>query len=188
MDALAHNLEALCSPAYHPMADGIALEGVRLVKEFLPRAVANGADIEARQQMLAASAMGATAFQKGLGAMHALAHPLGALYDAHHGLLNAILMPYILDANRAAISGTLTRAARYLGLDDPGFDSFLAWVLELRRGIGIPDGLGDIGIDSRQRDRVGQMASRDSCSAGNPIQFSAGQYAELFERAVAGRS
>jgi alcohol dehydrogenase class IV len=187
MDALAHNLEALCSPAYHPMADGIALEGVRLVKEFLPRAVANGSDIEARTQMLAASTMGATAFQKGLGAMHALAHPLGALYDAHHGLLNAILMPFVLEANRAAIVGTLTRASRYLDLGDSGFDGFLAWVLELRRGIGIPDGLADIGIDDRQRDRVGQMASRDSCAAGNPVRFSAGQYTELFERAVAGK-
>ena len=186
MDALSHNLEALCSPVFHPMAEGIAVEGIRLVSEFLPRAVANGADIEARMHMIVASSMGATAFQKGLGAMHALAHPLGALYDAHHGLLNAILMPYVLQANRTAISERLVRAGRYTGLQNPGFDSFLEWVLRLREQIGIPHTLGSIGIDDSQRELVGEMAVADPTAATNPVQFNARQYGELFARATNG--
>ena len=125
MDALTHNLEALCSPLYHPMAEGIALEGIRLVKAYLPRACESGGDIRARTQMLVASCMGATAFQRGLGATHALAHPLGAVYDKHHGLLNAILLPYVLLANRTAIGDVVERCARYLGLDDPGVRQLL---------------------------------------------------------------
>src|SRR5258708_35713368 len=114
MDALAHNLEAYCAPAYHPMAEGIALEGMRLVKEFLPRAVADGGDLEARAQMAVAASMGAVAFQKGLGAIHSLSHPVGSVYDAHHGLTNAVFMPYVLDFNRAAIADKAARIARYL--------------------------------------------------------------------------
>ncbi|MCP4342238.1 MAG: iron-containing alcohol dehydrogenase, partial [Desulfobulbaceae bacterium] len=132
MDALSHNLEALCSPFYHPMAEGIAIEGIRLVQEYLPRAVADGTDIEARTQMLVCSSMGATAFQKGLGAMHALAHPLGALYDAHHGMLNAILMPYVLKANRSEIELRMDRLTSYMSLAESGFDGFWNWVLALR--------------------------------------------------------
>ncbi len=116
MDALSHCLEAYCSPLFHPMAEGVALQGMRLIHDYLPQAVANGSDLEARLHMLVASTMGATAFQRGLGAMHALAHPLGALYDCHHGLLNAILMPYVLEANRTAIERPLSRLGRYLGL------------------------------------------------------------------------
>ena len=116
MDALSHNLEALCSPFYHPMAEGIAVEGIRLVQEFLPRAVKDGTDIEARTQMLVCSSMGATAFQKGLGAMHALAHPLGGLFDAHHGTLNAILMPYVLKINRKVIEQRIDRLTQYMNL------------------------------------------------------------------------
>ncbi|MEH6912363.1 MAG: iron-containing alcohol dehydrogenase [Oceanicoccus sp.] len=186
MDALSHNLEALCSPFYHPMADGIAIEGIRLVKENLPAAVANGNDINTRMQMLVASAMGATAFQKGLGAMHALAHPLGALYDAHHGLLNAILMPYVLEANRDQIAPKLSRLARYLELDTPEYDSFQSWVLQLRASIGIPHSLAEIGIDDAEGDRVGQMACEDPSAGGNPVRFSAGEYARIFSRAVNG--
>jgi alcohol dehydrogenase class IV len=186
MDALSHNLEALCSPVFHPMAEGIAVEGIRQVSEFLPRAVENGADIDARMHMIVASSMGATAFQKGLGAMHALAHPLGALYDAHHGLLNAILMPYVLQANRAAIGERLERVGRYMGLSNPSFESFLGWVLRLREQIGIPHTLGSIGIDDSQRELVGQMAVADPTAATNPVQFNAGQYGELFARATNG--
>jgi len=186
MDALSHNLEALCSPAYHPMAEGIAVEGMRLVSEYLPRAVENGNDITARMQMITASSMGATAFQKGLGAMHALAHPLGALYDAHHGLLNAVLMPYVLLVNRSAVGEKLERSARYLNLPNPGFDSFLDWVLRLRETIAIPHCLGDMGIDDVQRERVGQMAVADPTAATNPVALSAEQYSELFSRAVKG--
>lgn len=186
MDALSHNLEALCSPRYHPMAEGIAVEGIRLVKEFLPVAVADGKNIDARLQMLVASTMGATAFQKGLGAMHALAHPLGALFDAHHGLLNAILMPYVLRANRTAIESRISRVAAYIGLADADFDGFMAWIIDLRSGLGIPHSLGKINIDDRQRDKVAQMATADSSAAGNPIAFSAAQYSDIFHRAVVG--
>jgi len=186
MDALSHNLEALCSPSYHPMAEGIAIEGIRLVSEYLPRAVDNGSDITARMQMITASSMGATAFQKGLGAMHALAHPLGALYDAHHGLLNAVLMPYVLLVNRPAVGNKLERSARYLNLPNPGFDSFLDWVLRLRERIAIPHSLGDLGIDESKCELVGQMAVEDPTAASNPIALSADQYGELFSRAVKG--
>ncbi len=186
MDALSHNLEALCSPFYHPMAEGIAVEGCRLVKEYLPRAVANGEDLEARTQMLVASSMGATAFQKGLGAMHALAHPLGALYNAHHGLLNAILMPYVLVANRTAIEERIDRLSRYMGLEAPGFDGFLTWVLEMRKDLGIPHTLAGININADDAERVGAMAEEDPSAGGNPIPFNAAQYAGIFRNAVNG--
>lgn len=186
MDALSHNLEALCSPFYHPMAAGIAVEGIRLVKEYLPTAVANGSDLEARMQMISASAMGATAFQKGLGGMHALAHPLGALYDAHHGLLNAILMPYVLNANQAVISKQIERTARYIGLEDASFDGFLNWVLAMRNELEIPHSLAAIGINTEQAEKVGQMATEDPSASGNPIQFSATQYTNIFTDAVDG--
>ena len=153
MDALSHNLEAYCAPGYHPMAVGIAVEGMRLIKENLPQAVADGSNIEARMHMLVASSMGATAFQRGLGAMHALAHPLGAVYDAHHGTLNAILMPYVLKANYSAIKDSIPRLARYLDLA-PNFDSLLEWVLALRKEIGIPNDLSAI-IEDDQRVEIG---------------------------------
>jgi hypothetical protein len=187
MDALSHNLEALCSPFYHPMAAGIAIEGIRLVKEYLPRAVTDGQDIEARTQMLVASSMGATAFQKGLGGVHALAHPLGALYNAHHGLLNAILMPYVLVANRAAIEEPIQRLSRYLELTDNSFDGFLNWVLGLREQLEIPHRLAAIDIDDRDAEKVGRMAAEDPSAGGNPIPFDAAQYEAIFRNAVAGR-
>jgi alcohol dehydrogenase class IV len=186
MDALSHNLEAYCSPLFHPMAEGIALEGMRLIQHFLPRAVAHGADVEARLQMLVASSMGATAFQRGLGAMHALAHPLGALYDAHHGLLNAVLMPYVLQANQESIGPQMYRLARYLNLAKPGFDGVLEWVLELRSQVGIPHSLAEIGIDDSRIEQVGQMAEVDPSAGTNPIAFSASQYSQLFEKAMRG--
>ena len=187
MDALSHNLEAFCTPAYHPMADGIALEGIRLVKDYLPRAFINGQDMEARSQMLVASSMGATAFQKGLGGMHALAHTLGALYDAHHGLLNAILMPYVLKANQPAIEPHIERLNRYLDLPDPSFDGFMDWVLELRKQLNIPHTLSTLSIDDSQAKRVGEMAVRDAAAGGNPITFSADQYSDIFLKAVQGK-
>ena len=187
MDALSHNLEALCSPFYHPMAEGIAVEGIRLVQQYLPSAVADGANIEARTQMLVCSSMGATAFQKGLGGMHALAHPLGALYDAHHGTLNAILMPYVLVANRSAIEQRIERLTHYMGLPSPGFDAFLQWVLDLRQQLGIAHRLQDIGIDDSQADLVGEMAQADPSAGGNPIEFNAAQYRQIFINAVQGK-
>ncbi len=186
MDALSHNLEALCSPFYHPMSEGIAIEGIRLVHRYLPRAVADGSDIEARTQMLVCSSMGATAFQKGLGAMHALAHPLGALYDAHHGTLNAILMPYVLQANRSAIDEKITRLTRYLGLAAAGFDGFLDWVIELRAQLGIPNTLAEINIDDKDSKIIGNMAVADPSAGGNPISFSSDEYQRIFEDAVGG--
>ena len=186
MDALSHNLEAYCSPFYHPMAHGIALEGIRLVKVFLPKAVADGTDLEARCQMIVASSMGATAFQKGLGGMHALAHPLGALYDAHHGLLNAVLMPYVLKANGKAIEAPITRLASYLQLEDCSFHGFLDWVLELRRTVGIPHCLSAINIDTTEAEKIGVMATEDPSAGGNPISFTASQYSDIFCKAVNG--
>ncbi|WP_237055159.1 iron-containing alcohol dehydrogenase [Microbulbifer sediminum] len=186
MDALSHNLEAFCARGYHPMAEGIALEGMRLVQEYLPRAVADGRDLEARQQMLVASSMGATAFQRGLGAMHALSHPLGALYDAHHGLLNAVLMPYVLQANRAALEERMIRLARYLDLPQPGFAGVLNWILALRAEIGIPHSLEEIGIGSEQAEQVGQMAVADAASAGNPVALDAAGYSAILGQALRG--
>lgn len=186
MDALSHSLEAYCSPFYHPMAVGIAVEGIRLVKDYLPRACENGADLEARLQMLVASSMGATAFQRGLGAMHALAHPLGALYDAHHGLLNAILMPYVLRANQSVIASRIGLLARYLELPDPSFDSFLDWVLEMRAGLGIPHTLTQIGIDAKEAERIGRMAHADGSAGTNPIPFTPQAYAGILVNAVEG--
>jgi len=187
MDALSHNLEAYCSPFFHPMAAGIALEGMRIVKDWLPRAVAQGDDLAARAEMLVASSMGATAFQRGLGAMHALAHPLGAHHDAHHGTLNAVLMPYVLQANRKAIEPRIVAAARYLNLPGPSFTSFLDWILALREHIGIPHTLSAIGIDASDDGTIGELAVADGSHATNPIAFTAVQYGEIFRRAVEGQ-
>ncbi len=186
MDALSHNLEAFCSPFYHPMAEGIAVEGIRLVKEYLPTATKSGDDLVARSQMMVASTMGATAFQRGLGGMHALAHPLGALYDAHHGLLNAILMPYVLIRNKGAIEDRMVRLAAYMGLADASFDGFLSWVLDIRNELNIPNDLGALNIDDQKADLVGKMAVEDPSSGGNPIQLTAEEYTELFLNAVKG--
>ena len=186
MDALSHNLEAYCSNNFHPMAEGIALEAMRLINVYLPRAVADGNDLEARMQMLVASSMGATAFQRGLGAMHALAHPLGALYDKHHGLLNAILMPYVLSANCVAIEEPMSRLSRYLGLPTAGFTGVLDWVLFLRRDFGIPNTLAEIGIGDEDADQIAQMAFADPSAPGNPLPFSVDDYRGIFLNACRG--
>lgn len=186
IDALSHSLEAFCSPAYHPMAQGIAAEGIKTIKEHLPAAVENGNNLAARMQMLVASSMGATAFQKGLGAMHALAHPLGALYDAHHGLLNAILMPYVLKANEALVAEEIQSLSRYLGQPRPGFSAVLDWVLALREQLNIPHTLQAIGIDDQHVERIGVMACTDPSASTNPIPFSAGEYQSLCLAAIQG--
>ena len=187
MDAFVHCLEAWCAKGYHPMADGIALQGMTLIRHWLPVAFEQPENIEARSNMLAASMMGAVAFQKGLGAVHALAHPLGALYDKHHGLLNAILLPFVLQYNRPGIEGKIVHIARVLELDELSFEGFMRWILELRSTLGIPDDLQSIGIDTRQSQRIGEMAVADPSAAGNPIALSAEQYAKVFEAAVTGR-
>lgn len=186
MDALSHSLEAFCSHTYHPMADAISLEAMRIIMHYLPVAFLEGQNTNARTQMLVASMMGATAFQKGLGAMHALSHSIGAVYNKHHGLLNAILMPYILEANRVHINEKMDRLGRYLALPDPCFDGVKNWVLSLRAEMGIPNTLADIGIDNQQAERIGLMAVSDPSAHGNPIHFTAEQYADIFTRAVNG--
>ncbi|MBL4681987.1 MAG: iron-containing alcohol dehydrogenase [Pseudomonadales bacterium] len=185
MDALSHSLEAFCAPTYHPMAEGIAIEGIRLVKAYLPIVVADGSNIEARTQMLVASMMGATAFQRGLGAMHALAHPLGSVFDAHHGMLNAILMPYVLKANQRAISSSISRLTKYLGIDN-GFDGFLSWVLELRKELNIPHTLDQIIDHDIQYSRIAAMAFEDPSASTNPILFTPSQYEEILKSAYKG--
>jgi len=185
MDALSHNLEAYCAKGYHPMAQGIAAEGMVLIKQYLPLAFKEPNNLEARTHMLVASSMGATAFQKGLGAMHALAHPLGALYQAHHGRLNAILMPYVLQANRSAIETKLIRLSRFLQLDD-GFDGLMRWILELRHSLGIEHSLAEIGIDAHLTSRIAEMAVEDAASYGNPIAFGVKDYQRILQAAIDG--
>ncbi len=187
MDALAHNLEALCAPGYHPMADGIAVEGLRLINEALERAVADGTDLEARSRMLAAATMGATAFQKGLGAIHALSHPVGALYDTHHGLTNAVFMPYVLAFNRPAIADRMTRLAAYLGLPDPSFETVMQWVLDLRTVIGIPHTLRELGVDDSRVDELAAMAEVDPPAASNPVPVDAAALKSILLDALDGR-
>ena len=167
------------------MAEGIAIEGIRLIKEFLPTAVADGSNIEARTQMIVASAMGATAFQRGLGAMHALAHPLGATYDAHHGMLNAILMPYVLKANQSVIDERISRLARYLDLD-PSFDAFMNWILGLRKEVGIHHQLSAIIADDSRLSEIGEMAVLDGAAGTNPILFDAQTYTKIVSNAFHG--
>ena len=187
VDALTHCMEAYCSPVYHPMAEAVAVKGMQMIKRYLPRAVADGSDVQARQEMLVASSLGAAAFQRGLGGVHAIAQSLGALYDHHHGLLNAILLPYVLEANQSALGPQMDELAIALGLRKPGFAGVMQWLLVLREQIGIPHTLGALGIDERDAQLVGQMAFADGCSHTNPIRHSPQVYSDIFRRAVHGR-
>lgn len=186
MDALSHNLEALCSPLYHPLAEGIAIEGIRLIHRWLPAACADGADVEARAHMQVASTMGATAFQKGLGAMHSLSHPCGAVLNTHHGLTNAVVMPYVLEFNRAEIEEKLGAMARYIGLADASFEGVLKWILGLREQIGIPQTLYDITVREEHVRQLAPMAEADPSSATNPVKLTVGNLEELFLSAIRG--
>jgi len=185
MDALSHSLEALCAPGFHPMADGIATEGMRLVHRWLPTAVEDGQNLAARAHMLAAACMGAVAFQKGLGAMHAMAHPIGGLLDAHHGLTIAIVMPHVLRRNRPAIEARLTQLGRSLGLAEPGFDGVLGWILELRCRLAIPDGITALGVGEEHLATLAARAAADPSAASNPIAFGEAEYAGLYREALA---
>jgi alcohol dehydrogenase class IV len=187
MDALSHCLEAWCAPGFHPMADGIAAEGTRLIACSLLRAVEDGSDLDARGNMLVAATMGATAFQKGLGGMHALSHPIGAVAGSHHGLTNAVLMPYLLAFNRPAIEARLVRLAAYVGLEDESFDGFLAWILDLRRRLSIPHTLAELGVESEHVEQLAAMAAEDPSAAGNPVPFDAAAARTVLDAAMEGR-
>lgn len=187
MDALTHHIEAFCSPLYHPMSSGVAVEGIRLIQQHLVDAYTDGENMVAREGMLVASAMAAVAFQKGLGGVHALAHPIGARYHKHHGLLNAILLPYVLIANRSTIQVDIARLARYLELPNPDFDGFLEWVLDMRRQLRIPNSLAEIGLDTDEAEWVGKQALADiSSSDTNACVLDADDYSQIFRNAVNG--
>lgn len=180
MDALAHSLEAYCSPFYHPMSQGIALEGMRLVFENLPKVYADPNDLEARAHMMSAAAMGAVAFQKGLGAIHSLSHPVGAVYGTHHGTTNATVMPMVLTFNRPAIEAKIARAAAYLGISG-GFDGFHAEVLKLRTMLGIPQTLSAMGVEHARLDELTEMALEDPSCGGNPVEMTRANTRALFD-------
>jgi alcohol dehydrogenase class IV len=185
-DALAHCLEAYCAVGYHPIADGIAAEGVRLAMENLPKVAADPNDITARGHMMSAAAMGATAFQKGLGAIHSLSHPVGSLYDTHHGMTNAVYMPYVLVANRDAIEAKIGRLAAYCDLP-PTFEAFLHATLALRQKLGVPHTLRDFNVTGEKRDLIGEMAIVDPTAGGNPRKLTKELALEIFDRAMEGR-
>ncbi|MDH5557960.1 MAG: iron-containing alcohol dehydrogenase, partial [Alphaproteobacteria bacterium] len=187
VDAFVHCFEAYCAPGYHPMAEGIALEGMRLIKEFLPRAYRDGGDIEARTQMLVAASMGATAFQKGLGGVHSIAHAVGAMYDTHHGLTNAVLLPYVMQFNRPAIEGRMDLLCRVLGLSDTTYGAFLEWVMQFRADLGIADTLAQIKVPDDRSGDVGKLAESDPSTGGNPRPMNAADMEAVFLNAVHGR-
>lgn len=180
MDALAHCLEAYCSPFYHPMSQGIALEGMRLVFENLPKVYAKPDDLEARAHMMAAAAMGAVAFQKGLGAIHSLSHPVGAVYGTHHGTTNAVVMPMVLTFNRPAVEAKIARAAAYLGIPG-GFDGFHAEIMELRSVLAIPPSLSAMGVEYARLDELTEMALEDPSCGGNPVEMTKANTRALFD-------
>jgi len=186
MDAFSHALEAYCVPSYHALADGIAVEGVRLVKENLVAAYKDGTNIEARAHMMAAAAAGATAFQKGLGGIHALSHPVGSLYDTHHGLTNAVFAPYVLAFNKKAIEPKIKRLAAYIGLK-PNFRAFMDFVLELREQCGIPHTLAGLKVDDSKVDTIVKMAPEDPTAGGNPVKLDKRAARTIFLRALEGR-
>ncbi len=183
LDAFAHCVEAFSSPHYHPMSQGIALEGMRLVKDYLPRAYADGTDIEARAQMMSAAAMGATAFQKGLGAIHAMSHPVGAVFNTHHGTTNAVCMPAVLEFNAPVIADRFQQAAAYLGIDG-GFDGFRSFVQEFNDSLAIPRNLSDLGVTKAAIPELVQGAIIDPSCGGNPIQLNQQNITELFNTAI----
>ena len=187
MDALAHCLEAYCSPFFHPLSQGIALEGISIVNKFILRAFKDGKDIEARGHMLVASSMGSTAFQKGLGAIHSLSHPVGAIYNTHHGLTNAVFMPYVLIKNKDAIENRIENLARYINLPDPNFEGFIKWILDLRNKLAVPHTLKELIKDDEKFEEMSVMAFNDPSTGGNPIQLSDKDFLQLYKDAYNGK-
>ena len=187
MDALAHNLEAFCAPGFHPMADGIALEGMRLVKNSLLVAVKDGKNINARLEMLTAASMGSTAFQKGLGAIHSLSHPVNAQFNLHHGLSNAIFMPYVLTFNKDAIVEKIVSICNYLNIEK-GFDGFISWIIDLRKDLRIPHKLSEV-LDEKKfdLDKLSQMALDDPSTGGNPKKLSKSDMKIMYEHSLSGK-
>ena len=187
MDALAHNLEAFCAPGYHPMADGIAIEGMKLIKQSLLAAVKNGKDLNARKDLLTAASMGSTAFQKGLGAIHSLSHPVNAQFNVHHGLSNAIFMPYVLTFNKKVIEKRIISICDYLNLDK-NFDIFLKWILDLRKELGIPHKLSEVVEANKINiDKLSKMALEDPSTATNPIKMTVDDMKILYEHSISGK-
>lgn len=186
MDAFIHCLEAYCAPSYHPMSEGIAVEGMRLVKEYLPRAYKDGGDIEARGHMLSAAAMGAVAFQKGLGGIHSLSHPVGAIYHTPHGLTNAVFMPYMLAHNRPEIEDKIERLTHWLGIKG-SFSGFMDWVLKSREDLGIPHTIKEIGAGNNQFQRLAEMAVVDPTASGNPVKLEVADCLKMYEQAYDGK-
>ena len=187
MDALAHNLEAFCAPGFHPMADGIAIEGMKLIKKSLLKAFKNGKDLEARGNLLAAASMGSTSFQKGLGAIHSLSHPVNSQFNIHHGLSNAIFMPYVLTFNKSLIEKRIVSICDYLNLDK-NFDSFLNWILELRKDLNIPHKLSDVVEESKINiDKLSQMALEDPSTATNSKKMTIDDMKILYEYSISGK-
>ena len=186
MDALAHNLEAFCAPGFHPMADGIAIEGMRLIKKSLLKAVKDGSDLDARSDLLAAASMGSTAFQKGLGAIHSLSHPLNAQFNLHHGLSNAIFMPYVLTFNKSEISNKIISICDYLGLEK-SFESFVNWTMDLREEFKIPHKISDvIDQDKMDLDKLSEMAFEDPSTGGNPKKLTKKDMKNMYEHSISG--
>lgn len=186
LDAFIHSFEAYCAPGFNPICEGIALEGMRLVAASLPVAFLDGSNLEARTRMLAAASMGAIAFQKGLGGVHAISHAVGALYNTHHGLTNAVVLPYIMVHNRASIEHRIGPVAQAVGLQDTSFDALLDWVLAFRRELGIPHRLAEIGVPDDQADEVGRLAAVDPSAGGNPQPLNAEVLSAVFRKAVNG--
>ncbi len=186
MDALAHCFEAYCVKAFHPLADGVALEGIKIVDTYLPRAVADGSDLEARAYMFAAASMGATAFQKGLGAIHSVSHPIGARYDTHHGLTNGVIFPYVMVCNRKAIADKIPHIARALDLPGRDFDTVLNWVMTLRKNLGVPHTLAELGVKEADAETIAKDAVKDPTAGTNPRSLTEAEFEQLTLAAIRG--
>ena len=187
MDVLAHCLEAYSSNFFHPLSQGIALEGMSIVKKYLVRAFKNGRDMEARSNMLAGSSMGSTAFQKGLGAIHSLSHPVGAIYNSHHGLTNAVFMPYVLERNRELIEDKIIAVAKYLDLENASFEGFMNWILDLRKELKIPHTLKELIDDDSRLEEMSKMALNDPSTGGNPVSLTQNDFFDLYKKSFEGK-